>query len=346
MGGKHKEKHASRVKEKHRRRATGNGTEGDERDVEPGEAHQRSRYKFPFPVAMWDFHHCDPRRCSGAKLARLGVLKNLRIGGPRFHGIVVSPAGKRVVSVEDREAVSRAGVAVVEASWKRIDEVPFDRIKSQNERLLPYLLAANPVNYGRPFKLNCAEALAAAMYITGYQTEARKVLDAFTWGEGFWEINGELLDAYAAAPTSAALLDVQSEHLASLEAEREARRSEKNRASDGDGEARDSDDDDDDLDAGLERNENHRGRMGKSRRTWELQQSSDDEDEDSAEEHEQEDANAGEDSEEEDAEEEGGVSDEEEEDDGEEDEEAEHAQEVEENARRRGEEKGREQESR
>ena len=36
-----------------------------------------------------DFDHCDPRRCSGKRLARMGLIQELRIG-QKFRGIVIS----------------------------------------------------------------------------------------------------------------------------------------------------------------------------------------------------------------------------------------------------------------
>jgi pre-rRNA-processing protein TSR3 len=55
---------------------------------------------------------------------------------------------------------------------------------------VPYLLATNPTNYGKPWRLNCVEALAATFYITGFDQHAETLLSSFGWGESFWKVNG------------------------------------------------------------------------------------------------------------------------------------------------------------
>lgn len=175
------------------------------------------------PLAMWDFNHCDPKKCSGRKLNRLGVLKNLKIGGSKFKGVVCSPNGRQSVSPADRVLVETFGVAVVDCSWARIDEVPFHKIKSPHERLLPYLIAANPVNYGKPLRLNCAEAVAACLFITGFLDQGHELMSKFSWGHAFYEVNEHLFTLYRSCKNSAEVVKAQEDFLKRQEEEHRQR---------------------------------------------------------------------------------------------------------------------------
>lgn len=150
-----------------------------------------------FKAAAWDLNHCDAKRCSGKKLMRLGLMRELHVG-QKHQGVVVSPKAKSIISPADREICEQYGASVVEASWNRIDEVPFNKIGGPHQRLLPYLIAANPTNYGKPWRLNCVEALAACFYICGHPEWAEGILAPFSYGSSFLEINDAPLKRYAA----------------------------------------------------------------------------------------------------------------------------------------------------
>lgn len=77
----------------------------------------------------------------------------------------------------------------------------------------------------RAAQLSCAEALAAALYITGYADEAATVMACFKWGHSFLELNRELLDRYAACQDSAQVVQTQQDWIAMCEDEKRAAKS-------------------------------------------------------------------------------------------------------------------------
>ncbi|KAF6001174.1 ribosome bioproteinsis protein tsr3 [Cyanidiococcus yangmingshanensis] len=160
---------------------------------------------------MYDFGQCDVRRCTGRKLLRHGLLCSLRLGVP-CHGVLLSPDASTVLSRADETCVRKWGLAVIDCSWNQIEASSLRRVHCRGlgqRRLLPTLQAVNPVNYGRGARLSCAEALAAALYIVGCKSTARRVLQPFGWSHAFWDVNQVALDMYAACPDADAVLLAQ-----------------------------------------------------------------------------------------------------------------------------------------
>lgn len=92
---------------------------------------------------------------------------------------------------------------------------------------MPYLLAANSVNYGRPWRLNCVEALAACFYICGHEDWAVEVLKHFSYGDAFLEINAQLLKRYAACSNEEEIKKAEEDWLKKIEREYSESRAER-----------------------------------------------------------------------------------------------------------------------
>lgn len=92
---------------------------------------------------------------------------------------------------------------------------------------MPYLIAANSVNYGRPWRLNCVEALAACFFICGHEDWAEEVLKHFSYGEAFIKINLQLLKRYAACSDEEDVKKTEEEWLNKIEREYNESRAER-----------------------------------------------------------------------------------------------------------------------
>ena len=79
--------------------------------------------------------------------------------------------------------------------------------------MLPFLVAANPVNYGKPMKLSCVEALGATLYIVGLKEESKLLLAAFDWGAEFIKINLDLLELYTSCNSGDEVVMAQNQWL-------------------------------------------------------------------------------------------------------------------------------------
>jgi pre-rRNA-processing protein TSR3 len=176
----------------------------------------------PIRLAMWDFGQCDSKKCTGRKLARLGLLSDLKIS-QKFPGIILSPLAKTVTCKADKDIVESLGVCVVDCSWAKLDSIPFNKIRGKNERILPILIAANPVNYGKVNKLSCVEAIAAVLMLTGLKGKAVEILGKFKWGSTFININAELFELYDQCNNSEEILAAQNSWQLKLAAEEKER---------------------------------------------------------------------------------------------------------------------------
>ena len=91
-----------------------------------GSEDSNAQAPIPFRLAMWDLGQCDKKRCTGTKLVRQQVVSELRLGIP-FPGVILSPNGKSCVSNDDKDLIGFKGLAVVDCSWNKLEEVPFGK---------------------------------------------------------------------------------------------------------------------------------------------------------------------------------------------------------------------------
>lgn len=70
---------------------------------------------------MIDFAQCDSKKCTGRKLSRFKLIKDIK-PKKKYHGIVLSAEGTKVISHEDLEIIKKHGLCVVDCSWNRIEE--------------------------------------------------------------------------------------------------------------------------------------------------------------------------------------------------------------------------------
>ncbi len=167
-------------------------------------------------ILVYHTDQCDRSKCTGIRLAKMNralIIRNPN-GIPRG-AVVLNPTSEISFSRADRPAIDCHGLVVLDCSWAQAEAV-FRDSRTGVQRALPYLLAANPVNTYKPIKLSTAEAVAAALHIAGFKSEASDLMSVFKWGPAFITLNLEWLEAYSRCANSTQVVELQrqimSEH--------------------------------------------------------------------------------------------------------------------------------------
>lgn len=154
----------------------------------------------------------DPEKCSARKLSRFDLVQLHHSARSTPPGLVLNPFAEQALSPADSEiGISDSVIVALDCSWESAEREAFQL--RGTHRALPFLVAANPINYGKPFQLNTVEAFAGALSILGNPEHAERLLSVFRWGETFLELNEEPLRRYAACTDSADVVAIQSEYL-------------------------------------------------------------------------------------------------------------------------------------
>jgi pre-rRNA-processing protein TSR3 len=162
------------------------------------------------PLLAYRDNTCDPKKCTMKKLERVGMVRIVtRLSHMPRSTLILDPTAQQALSPADRERTR--SITALDCSWAVLDT---SIVQSwRYKRALPFLVAANPVNFGKPFKLSSLEAMAAALYILGEKEQAREIVSKISWGIRFIELNIEPLDAYAEAADSSEVIRVQNEFI-------------------------------------------------------------------------------------------------------------------------------------
>ena len=135
----------------------------------------------------------DPKKSTMKKLERYNITKRIPLS-KIYNKLFLTPYSDNYILNKDRFIYEEKGIVVIDGSWNLINTI--ENIKSKNSRKLPLLLPVNPVNYGKPGKLSSLEALAAALFIMGYNDLAGNIISKYSWSQNFIKTNIEPLNDY------------------------------------------------------------------------------------------------------------------------------------------------------
>jgi pre-rRNA-processing protein TSR3 len=167
------------------------------------------------PIYISNFRTCNPKLCTAVRVLKFNKAKPISVDQIHSKYIVLTPFAEFALSPADVDRASKNGLVGVDCSWNDI-EGGRKALDKGTGRALPFLIAANPNNYGIPSKLSTLEAIAAALHILGSKKQCLEILSLVSWGDEFYKINKEYLENYSKAKDSSGVIDIQKKIMGKL----------------------------------------------------------------------------------------------------------------------------------
>tara|TARA_B100000029_G_C17234674_1_gene836690 strand:+ start:300 stop:782 length:483 start_codon:yes stop_codon:yes gene_type:complete len=149
------------------------------------------------------FYQDDPKKCTAAKLLKFGLAK--KITKSQTKTVLLHPYSEKLLLSNEKSIFN--SITGIDCSWALAEKV-FKKNFIGISRKLPPLLAGNPVNYAKLNKLTTVEAIAAASFILDEEILSKTLLDKFTWGHTFLELNENILSDYKTANSENEMIQV------------------------------------------------------------------------------------------------------------------------------------------
>ena len=153
------------------------------------------------------YNQDDPKKCTAAKLVRFSLAK--KVTNISKNTLTLNPFADHTLLNSDKNNIR--SITGIDCSWNFADQT-FVKKFGGISRKLPYLLAGNSVNFSKLGKLTTVEAIAASLYLLGFENQSTELLGKFKWGHTFLDLNKNLLNDYQNATSEGQIQNIAKEY--------------------------------------------------------------------------------------------------------------------------------------
>ena len=153
------------------------------------------------------YNQDDPKKCTAVKLVRFNLAK--KVTNISKNTLTLNPFADHILLNSDKNNIK--SITGIDCSWNLADQT-FIKKFGGISRKLPYLLAGNSVNFSKLGKLTTVEAIAASLYLLGFENQSADLLSKFKWGHTFLDLNRNLLNDYQGATSEKQIEEIAKEY--------------------------------------------------------------------------------------------------------------------------------------